>query len=911
MRPKSFMNYIYCTHTFYNMIRNHLFTAIALAMAFLLMSSCAYEELSVPDSMQDRIVAAVNTPTTKTAIGGSEDGQNVVGILWTSGDQIGVFDASGAAQKCYAKTNDSGYKADAAFAVAGSTAFSQPAYAYYPYDAGNDGKKITELTGTLPCEQMMDNIELYGDYKYGRAVESTDQGHKFVFSHLFSMACIEVDATNTPLAGQKLKSLSITVKRGSDSVNIAGDFIFNATNGVWTMADDLFNSIVLNWTDGPVLSTDPFTCYASLFPTIRPDDEFTIKVATDSYSAVFTAKSRINFYRESIYTFPVTLRKYESIKIYDAKGNEVDYKSMLPVINRFEFKVADNEGKLLDNELKWNSSKHTPSFSSMSSYSAKVDDDIQEISLTIPYLYDFKLIPSFSVNANCKVTVNGVEQVTGKTEVDFSKPVTYTVTNTQSKYTRDYVVKVTNSGLPVVVIKHSKTGDFSKKTTGGFLGIGATTLNQFVDFYIRGKDTDWVEDDQIIVYNSDGTVDCEAVGGVRLRGNTSQVYPKKPFAIKLTKKKSLLGMPEHKRWVLLANWLDHSMIRNAVAFDIAHVIEYAWQTSGGAIGNGIPWNVHGQHVELVVVDKDGDAHHVGNYYLCEQIKIDENRLNITSPDGANTGTDYTQYGHLFEVDGNYDETSKFKTSKQVPFMFKDEVSSTILNAVKTKVQKIETNIYKNTTEGFEAAFNELDINSVIDQMLIFELAMNREYGDPRSVYMYMDKDGKLSGGPVWDFDRGTFQNPTKAEALCDNDGPKGSSGKYYRVKSYNEWLYWRDGTNQETDSYSYVWYRGLAKSAAFQAKVQERWAVLKQYLDMIPGIINQYGEELAVSFEYDSKMWPVEKADIRKYKDDFNDWSGDEQIGDWGDVIANFIEVYNQRLAGMDALITNGTFTKQ
>ena len=882
-------------------------------MAFLLMPSCAYEELSIPDSLQDRIVATVNSPTTKTAIGGSEDGPNVVGILWSSDDQIGVFDDSGASQKCYAKTDESGYKADATFAVTGSAAFSQPVYAYYPYDAENDGKGITDLTGNLPQQQTMDNIQLYGDYKYGRAVESTDHGHKFVFAHLFSMARIEVDATNTPLAGQKLKSLSISVKRGGETVNIAGDFTFNARNGEWKQTDNLSNSIVLNWTDGPVLSTDPFTCYASLFPTIRPDDEFTIEVATDTYRAVFSAESRVNFYRENIYKFPVTLRKYEGIKIYDSKGNEIDYQSMLPVINSFEFNVGNNTGKILNNELVWNSSKHTPSFKDVSSLQATINDNTQEISLTIPYLYDFKLKPTFSLsNSNCVVTVNGVQQTSGVSEVDFSKPVTYTVTNTQSKYTRDYVVRVTNTGLPVVVIKHSKSGDFGKKTTGGFLGIGATTLNQFVDFYIRGKDTEWVDDDQIIVYNADGSVDCDVYGGARIRGNTSQVYPKKPFAIKLNEKTSVLGMPEHKRWVLLANWLDHSMIRNAVAFDIAHVIEYAWQTSGGAIGNGIPWNVHGQHVELVVVDKDGDAHHVGNYYLCEQIKIDKNRLNITKPyDVEKPGVDdYTQYGHLLEIDGNYDEPSKFKTSKSVPFMFKDEVTTGIVNRVKEKVQRIETNIYKNTAAGFEAAFNELDINSVIDQMLIFELAMNREYGDPRSVYMYMDKDGKLSGGPVWDFDRGTFQNPTKAEALCDNDGPKGSSGKYYRVKSYNEWLYWRDGTNQETDSYSYVWYRGLAKSAAFQAKVQERWVVLKPYLDMIPEMIYQYGAELAVSYDYDSKMWPTTKNDIRKYKDDFNDWSGDETVEDWDEVIANFLTVYQNRLAGMDALITSGRFTK-
>ena len=263
--------------------------------------------------------------------------------------------------------------------------------------------------------------------------------------------------------------------------------------------------------------------------------------------------------------------------------------------------------------------------------------------------------------------------------------------------------------------------------------MSSTTHNQFVDFWIRGKDTDWVEDDQITVYNADGTVDCSVTGGARLRGNTSQVYPKKPFALKFTEKKSVLGMPKHKRWVLLANWLDHSMIRNTVAFDIAQSIEKAWRENG-SIEAGVPWNVHGKNVELIVVDKDGDAHHVGNYYLCEQIKIDENRLNISKPyeDGGN--------GYLFEIDTNYDENYKFKTSNGVPFMFKDDVTDAIVSSVKTKIQGIETNI---NNGNFDAAFSDLDINSVIDQMLILELAMNREYADPRSVYMFVNDEGKF------------------------------------------------------------------------------------------------------------------------------------------------------------------------
>jgi hypothetical protein len=100
------------------------------------------------------------------------------------------------------------------------------------------------------------------------------------------------------------------------------------------------------------------------------------------------------------------------------------------------------------------------------------------------------------------------------------------------------------------------------------------------------------------------------------------------------------------------------------------------------------------------------------------------------------------------------------------------------------------------------------------------------------------------------------------------------------------------------------------KDATFQQTVQQRWAVIKPYLDMLPELIRYYGKTQAVSFTYDSAMWPTNKGDITKYKSDFKDWSGDEQIASWDEVIENFVTVYNERLAGMDALITSGKFTK-
>lgn len=62
-------------------------------------------------------------------MGEAEEGANAVGILWTSDDGIGVFEASSASQRCYTKTSDSGNKADAIFVANGTEPLADSMYA--------------------------------------------------------------------------------------------------------------------------------------------------------------------------------------------------------------------------------------------------------------------------------------------------------------------------------------------------------------------------------------------------------------------------------------------------------------------------------------------------------------------------------------------------------------------------------------------------------------------------------------------------------------------------------------------------------------------------------------------------------------------------------------------------------------
>ena len=74
---------------------------------------------------------------------------------------------------------------------------------------------------------------------------------------------------------------------------------------------------------------------------------------------------------------------------------------------------------------------------------------------------------------------------------------------------------------------------------------------------------------------------------IRGRGNTTWGCAKKPFAIKFDEKTKICGMPKHKRWVLIANYFDHSHLKNEMAFYLSRQL-------------GLDYTVRGKFVNLVL-----------------------------------------------------------------------------------------------------------------------------------------------------------------------------------------------------------------------------------------------------------------------------------------------------------------------
>lgn len=794
----------------------------------------------------------------------SPDG--VAGILWSPKDIIGVYGDKGTKNAMFESAN-TGNVAEAEFN--GTMAAGEyPTYAYYPYSASNAAADVTALKGDLKLTQTFDMTtgKLEGDYKVGTPVFKTYEGrYEFEFEHLFSLLKFDINATGTALEGDALESIILTLPEGR---RLGGKFTFDATSKAVTWTDDVTgtNVLTMNWSDTPALASGKsYTGYITCAPEIRTGDQIKITILTQKFKAEFTRTALVDFAANTSYTFPLSLENYK---------NDMEVTNR-PVFTSFSFEAKNNAGKILDKKLTFDGSATRP----VDNVTEVLTVDRDSVIGCIPYLHDFKLKPTFAVSDGTTVKIDGMEQTSGVSEVDFSKPVLYTLSNGEE--TRTFTIVVTNSGLPVVVLTQSGGGSESWEEAG---------IN------VRSKDADWVETDKMAVYKADGSVDMEeAFCGIRLRGNSTQKFPKKPFAIKLVDKAPVLGMPKHKRWVLLANWMDRTMLRNAVALEVAH------RTDSAYINDGIGWSPRGTSVEVVM-----DGRHVGNYYFCEQIKIDGDRVDITDCyEDVENPTPET-CGYLLEFDDAMDEVNNFRTSRGIPCMFKDEVpaNSEFFNYVKNKVEGIENSL---NAENYEEAYKNLDINSVIDYFFIQELTFNDEYKHPKSVYMLIDGDGKLTAGPVWDFDWQTFINYDKVQAMNNKYGGT------YDCRNTNEWLYgksklaekpWWPGSDYDyVNDQPYMWYPLLFKDANFRAKVQERWAVIYPQLLNVVAKIDEFAALNKVSEQFNYAMWPL----VGLKNSVSSAFNGDEDMS-FDEAIATMKQAYTERLEWMNSSITSGFF---
>lgn len=311
---------------------------------------------------------------------------------------------------------------------------------------------------------------------------------------------------------------------------------------------------------------------------------------------------------------------------------------------------------------------------------------------------------------------------------------------------------------------------------------------------------------------------------IKGRGNSTWLWPKKPYQITLSKKTNLLNLGTSSKWVLLANYIDETLIRNHMAFYIANMLDMEYVSLGS--------NIH-----LYIDDQ-----YQGIYYLLPKVEISQASVNLRNNDGVLVELDNVYY---------YDEDDTVITNR-----FKDHL---VLKDVKN--ESLKENAYNNFIEKYNqlevAVANHnwdkilelVDIESLAKHNIVYELSRNND-AYRSSFYMYMDgENDKIHFGPVWDFDRAfgnTNHGPNQTNTIED---------EAFSDETYNK--------------YSEMFFE-LVQFDEFKSVIKEVWnKYMLDGLDKIQKEINANYQLLEKEAKRNNRKWQYS----RKYKDYVNDLS--------------------------------------
>ena len=385
----------------------------------------------------------------------------------------------------------------------------------------------------------------------------------------------------------------------------------------------------------------------------------------------------------------------------------------------------------------------------------------------------------------------------------------------------------------------------------------------------------------------------EGATTIKVRGNSTKGYPKKPWKLKLGKKTDVFklgGGVKNKHWVLLANYLDECLMRNTIGSRLADALGVA--------------NMKTEWVDVVF-----NGSYNGCYQLCQHIRIAEERVNVydwenaagkvaegfaetypmsdedldaftaqleqnfswvTSDSvtwGGNTMkaskawkkfTNDISGGYLWEMSSEYDEVSKFIVTSGVMTV------KTMLNkpeflasnpAMMAECRKIWQDYWDacTSTNGYNAAgrhYSELcDVDSMVGYWLTM-VTMENSDSTKKSRYAYKDQGGKIVWGPVWDFDWGCG-SPVTVSQNSDGSWKWSSATNTFGVAKSS-------GTDDQGVTKG-GFYREWADDPWFcQKLVEAYWAKVHPYFaEMLKpgGTYDQYVALLAEAGVANEKKW--------------------------------------------------------
>ena len=302
-----------------------------------------------------------------------------------------------------------------------------------------------------------------------------------------------------------------------------------------------------------------------------------------------------------------------------------------------------------------------------------------------------------------------------------------------------------------------------------------------------------IEDENVILYLQ-----------IKGRGNSTWNFPKKSYEIRFENAENVLGMPEGKKWILLANFSDKTMLRNEVAFNLSR-------------SSGLDWTPESRYLELNL-----NHDYRGIYQITQKIDVAANKVDI-GPNGFLLEAD--QMDRLKSDDVYFETENYLFNIKEPQLEFEDGQYDFIKEYIESTENALFGNDFANPNLGYA---KYIDVNSFVDWYLINEITKNNDAIFFSSVYLNLTPGEKLKMGPVWDFDISLGN--------IDYNGNETTDG------------FWLKNT---------PWYARLFEDPAFVARVKSRFDFFYNNRDLFFEQIDTYALYLDEAKDRNFEKWPI------------------------------------------------------
>ena len=261
-------------------------------------------------------------------------------------------------------------------------------------------------------------------------------------------------------------------------------------------------------------------------------------------------------------------------------------------------------------------------------------------------------------------------------------------------------------------------------------------INSIGDFKLQSSTqsyTPTVDAEIIVAYRDENGVYndyIETSGSAKVRGNSTANPSKKPYNIKFSTEVDLFGMGKDNKYCLLANAYESTLMRNAL-------VRYFNDVSG--------LDFAGKY-EFVDVYVDGSYR--GNYLLCTPIDIEDTRIDIDKKTDAvlEVETSFSEGDFYINGSGSLTTTPFFSIRFQVADG--NDLNGEGYSKVFSTLYQLE---YAIMSGDWEEIQKYADVDSLVRYYILVDYFKDVDFNwDSTRFYV---QDGKLHGGPAWDYDR--------------------------------------------------------------------------------------------------------------------------------------------------------------